>query len=85
VRVDGTQMLTDADAAAAIHHLPVPGVLLYAERGLMNEPSAMYDADRVAGLRIPALVVPDTNHYTILLTDAGAGAVAERIVRSATA
>jgi hypothetical protein len=74
-------MLTDPDGIAAIHRLPVPGVLLYAERGLANEPDALYNEERVAGLAIPAMLVPDTNHYTILLTEHGAGAVAEQVLR----
>lgn len=32
----------------------VPGVLLYAERGLREETQAVYDESRVAGLGIPA-------------------------------
>jgi pimeloyl-ACP methyl ester carboxylesterase len=83
IRVDGTEMLTDPDGVSAIHRLPVPGVLLYAERGLANEPDAMYNEERLAGLTIPTMLVPDTNHYTILLTEHGAGAIAEQVLRAA--
>jgi pimeloyl-ACP methyl ester carboxylesterase len=83
VRVDGTEMLTDPASIAAIHQLPVPGVLLYAERGLANEPDAMYNEERLAGLTIPTILVPDTNHYSILLAEPGAAAVAGQVLRMA--
>lgn len=83
IRVDGTEMLVDPDGVAAIHRLPVPGVLLYAERGLLNEPAGMYNEERLAGLAIPAFLVPDTNHYTILLAEHGAAAVADQVLRQA--
>jgi pimeloyl-ACP methyl ester carboxylesterase len=83
IRVDGTEMLTDPEGIAAIHRLPVPGVLLYAERGLLNQPDGMYNEERLARLTIPARLVPDTNHYSILLAEHGAAAVAEQILRLA--
>jgi hypothetical protein len=82
IRADGAQVLVDPEALAAIHALPVPGVLLYAERGLLDEPQALYDAQRLAGLEIPAVAVADTNHYSILISDKGAGVVAEHILRA---
>jgi pimeloyl-ACP methyl ester carboxylesterase len=82
IRVDGTEMLADPDSVTAIHRLPVPGVLLYAERGFANEADALYNEERLAGLAIPTMLVPDTNHYTILLTEHGAGAVAEQVLRA---
>ncbi|MFJ6623038.1 alpha/beta fold hydrolase [Kitasatospora sp. NPDC091335] len=83
VRVDGAQVLLDEDAAAAVHRLPCPAELLWAERGLLDEPQGLYDHGRIglAGLdqeRVPASPVPDTNHYSILWGGAGA----DRIVRS---
>ncbi|MEU8920942.1 alpha/beta hydrolase [Kitasatospora sp. NPDC048545] len=83
VRTDGAQVLLDQDAAAAVHRLPCPAELLWAERGLLDEPQGLYDHRRIglAGLdreRVPAEPVPDTNHYSILWGEAGA----DRIVRS---
>jgi hypothetical protein len=83
VRTDGGQVLVDAETLAAIHSLTVPGVLLYAERGLLDEPQALYDAQRVAGLEMPAVAVADTNHYSILIADKGAAVVADHILRAA--
>ena len=79
VRTDGHQVLADPDTHAAIHAITAPAVLLYAERGFLDEPRPMYDAGRVAGLPMPAELVPGTNHYTILAGDKGARAVADRI------
>jgi pimeloyl-ACP methyl ester carboxylesterase len=85
VRTDGGQVLVDAETLAAIHALPVPGVLLYAERGLMDEPQPLYDDQRLAGLEVPTVLVPDTNHYSILLADHGAAAIADHVLRAAEA
>ncbi|MFJ9443970.1 alpha/beta fold hydrolase [Kitasatospora sp. NPDC101235] len=82
VQTDGSQVLLDEDAAAAVRRLPCPAELLWAERGLFDEPQGLYDHERIglAGLdpeRVPASPVPDTNHYSILWGEAGA----DRIVR----
>jgi pimeloyl-ACP methyl ester carboxylesterase len=82
VRTDGGQVLVDAETLAAVHALPVPGVLLYAERGLLDEPQGLYDAQRLAGLEMPAVAVADTNHYSILIADKGAAVVADHILRT---
>jgi pimeloyl-ACP methyl ester carboxylesterase len=82
VRTDGGQVLVDAETLAAIHSLTVPGVLLYAERGLLDEPQALYDAQRVADLEMPTVAVADTNHYSILIADKGAAVVADHILRA---
>jgi pimeloyl-ACP methyl ester carboxylesterase len=83
VRVDGAQMLADPTATAAIHALPVPSVLLYADRGLLDQTPGAYGAESLTGLEVPVERVPDTNHYSILLGATGAATVAERILRAA--
>ncbi|HEX3678451.1 MAG TPA: alpha/beta hydrolase [Galbitalea sp.] len=60
-----------------------PITFLRAPRGLLNGP-ALYDADYLAGFvrtRANPTVVeaPDVNHYTILMTQSGADAVADAI------
>jgi pimeloyl-ACP methyl ester carboxylesterase len=81
VRTDGREFLADPEVLAAIHHLPVPGILLYAERDLMNEAPGLYGGPGTADLEIPTRLVPDTNHYSIMMSDKGARAVADEIVR----
>jgi lipase len=67
-----------ADDLAA---LPAPVDFLRAERGLLDQPDALYPRERVAAFaeRMPALRVTEVaglNHYTIVMTEAGAAQVA---------
>jgi pimeloyl-ACP methyl ester carboxylesterase len=60
-----------------------PGTtMLVAPRGMVNEIPGLYPPERLAqwAAELPALnmvEVPDTNHYTIAMSDRGAAAVAE--------
>ncbi|GAA4597898.1 hypothetical protein GCM10023107_42790 [Actinoplanes octamycinicus] len=56
---------------------PAPFPLLWAPRGLMDEDTGLYRADQLTG--VDAELVPDVNHYTILLGP-GAEHVAARIL-----
>lgn len=62
---------------------PAAFPLLWAPRGLMDEPGGLYRADQLAGPdgeMVPdAEMVPDVNHYTVR-TGAGAERVAQRII-----
>ncbi|WP_377271216.1 alpha/beta hydrolase [Peterkaempfera sp. SMS 1(5)a] len=85
VHIDGGQVLLDAEAAGAIRKLPCPAALLWAERGLLDQPQGMYDADRLTAAALdPATVTtvaaPGTNHYTVLLGERGARTVADLIL-----
>ncbi|MGV9284028.1 alpha/beta fold hydrolase [Streptomyces sp. NPDC003730] len=87
VRVDGTGQL-GGEVADAVHRLPRPAALLWAERGLMDEPQGLYDEQRLAAAgvdRTPLrpLPVPGTNHYTIVVGDAGARVVAGHLLTAA--
>jgi pimeloyl-ACP methyl ester carboxylesterase len=88
VRADGADTLLTGSTVRAVHRLQCPARLMWAERGLQDEPQGLYDEDRLtlAGLdsgRIAVERVPDVNHYTILLSRAGARRVADRIVSMA--
>ncbi len=71
------------DAMAAVE---APSVFVRAPRGLLDEPRALYapgraDSEpRLRGLRV--VEVDDVNHYTIVLTQHGANAVADETRRS---
>ena len=76
----GSQVVVDA-----LTHLPAHTTLLTAPRGLVNT-TPLYPAAALERIekQLPALIVkeiPDVNHYTIILAEAGARAVAEEIVR----
>lgn len=66
------------DALAGLRH---PTVLLTAERGLLDQVPPLYSTERLPGLlaSYPGLrheSVDDVNHYTIVLSERGADAVA---------
>ncbi|MFH7334993.1 alpha/beta fold hydrolase [Streptomyces sp. KHY 26] len=87
VRVDGIDQL-GGEVAQAVHRLPLTALLLRAERGLMNEPQGLYDEQRLAAAKLdPDKVrtryVPGTNHYTLLVGDAGARLVADQLLAAA--
>ena len=69
VRLDGRELLLDSAVMSAVHELPCPAVLLWAERGMQDEPRGFYDDDRLAaaGLdpaRIDIRRIDAVNHYT---------------------
>lgn len=86
VRADGVGLF-EGHVLGAVHRLPCRAELLWAERGLMDEPQGLYDEQRLARAGLdPARVVPtgvaSTNHYTILVGDLGAHTVAQHILRA---
>ncbi|MFF0535098.1 alpha/beta fold hydrolase [Streptomyces coelicoflavus] len=87
VRVDGTDQLGGA-VADAVHQLPRPAELLWAERGLMDEAQGLYDERRLTAAGVDRVLlrttrVLGTNHYTIVVGDEGARLVAERLLTAA--
>jgi pimeloyl-ACP methyl ester carboxylesterase len=84
VRTDGADVLKDPEVLGAVHRPHVRGTLLWAERGMLDEPQALYDRGRLdaAGLdtaRICERRVDDTNHYTILFAHNATATVAEAV------
>lgn len=87
VRTDGLSQF-DPEVLAAVHRLPCPATLLWAERGLLDEPQGLYDEQRLdlAGLdrdRVAPHRIADTNHYTLLVGDRGAHTVASHLLAAA--
>jgi lipase len=67
---------------AALADLRLPTPLLRAPRGLLDEPGGLYPALPEHPPLAPSITVvdvPDVNHYTILMTDPGAGIVADTL------
>lgn len=84
VRADARSLLDDDEVTGAWRRTPVPAVLLHAERGMLDEPQGLYAPERLTDIRMrrPELdvrAVEDVNHYTITLTERGAGAVATAV------
>ncbi|MYX22244.1 alpha/beta hydrolase, partial [Streptomyces sp. SID8380] len=87
VRTDGVGLF-DPDVLAAVRRLPSPATLLWAERGLMDEPQGLYDEQRLAGAaladtRVTPEPAPGTNHYTLLTGEPGAARIAGLLLAAA--
>jgi pimeloyl-ACP methyl ester carboxylesterase len=87
VRADGADVLADPETHAAAraavgHGLPVE--LVWAHRGLMDEPQGLYDPQRLAALDLPTglrTTDVDANHYSVVLEPAGVTAVVDAVER----
>ena len=88
VRADGAGVLGDAEAHAAARMALAAGVpveLVWAHRGLLDEPQGLYDPQRLAALSLPEglrTTDVDANHYSVLLAPAGVAAVADAVERA---
>ncbi|MBA2390972.1 MAG: alpha/beta fold hydrolase [Geodermatophilaceae bacterium] len=88
VRTDGSDILLNQRVIDAVQAPATEAVLLWATRGLMDEPQGLYDEHRIGLVdldphRIRVEAVPGTNHYSILLGEPGASAVAREIAVAA--
>lgn len=66
----------------ALRRLDIPAPMLRAPRGLLDEPGGLYPGLPAHPPLAPTMTVtevPDVNHYTILMSDPGAGAVADAL------
>ncbi len=85
VRADAHELFEMGKPA---HRLTVPVEMLRAPRGLQNEPTPMIPAELAAAWageaadRRRVTEVPDVNHYTLVMGESGARAVAAAIVRA---
>jgi pimeloyl-ACP methyl ester carboxylesterase len=79
IRADGADVLSNPQTAAAVGEVTVPIELLYAERGLLDQPQALYGPAMLDRSPVPVRLLPDTNHYTILLTDDATRAMAAAV------
>jgi lipase len=84
VRADGADLLDVAAVRRAFLALACPTVVVRAPRGLLDEPNPLLPESAVAEAKeaLPHLadvVVPDTNHYQLLLGDREAKAVADQL------
>ncbi|MEA2313199.1 MAG: hypothetical protein QOE28_3167 [Solirubrobacteraceae bacterium] len=77
IRLNGRELLASEQVRTAIGRVRCPVRMLWAPKGMLDDPGGLYAADRLEGL--DAELVPGTNHYSILLGTDGAGAVAAAI------
>jgi pimeloyl-ACP methyl ester carboxylesterase len=82
VRADGADVLKDEETLTAVHRLRCPTTLLWAARGLLNEPPGLLGCvlERAElDSRIAVHQVENVNHYTILLSERGAKTIAQYV------
>ena len=80
VRVNGRELLADDAVRGAVRDVRCPVVVLWAPRGMIDDPGGLYAEDRLGDLDHE--LVADTNHYSILLGEPGAKRVAAAIRRA---
>jgi pimeloyl-ACP methyl ester carboxylesterase len=80
VRVNGRELLADEAVRTAVRDVACPMVLLWAPRGMFDNPGGLYAEDRLNGIEHE--LVPDANHYSILLGAPGAKRIAAAIRRA---
>jgi hypothetical protein len=84
VRADGAGLLAEEQVLEAARELPVPATLLWAPRGMTDQPPGLYDEQRLAAFGaeragITAVGVPDTNHDSIVWAPQGVTAIADAV------
>ncbi len=86
VRFDGGELLVDADLRALFDRRTEPTTIVRAERGLMDEPTPFMSHELLAEHpHHDWRSIADTHHYTVLVSEPGAAAVAQAIVDVAAA
>lgn len=86
VRADGREVLSDVGAHTAAARAVEAGVdtqLLWAERGLLDEPQGLYDEARLRALDLPTALrtreVTGSNHYSVILEPTAITALADAV------
>jgi lipase len=84
VREDSADLLDPDRVARRAEALPEGTLFLRAPRGLMNDEGGLYapalvERHRATYPLVDVRDVPDTNHYTIVMSDVGARAVADAL------
>lgn len=80
VTENGRELLADDGVRTLTDRVTQPVHMLWAPRGMVDDPTGLYDERRVSGLENE--LVPDTNHFSILLGAHGAKRVASAIRRA---
>ena len=80
VTANGRELLADDDVRTLSDRVDAPIHMLWAPRGMVDDPGGLYAEERIGG--IDNELVPDTNHYSILLGAPGAKRIAAAIRRA---
>jgi len=79
IRADGHDILVNEETNTAYKHLTCPAKMLWAERGMLDEPTGLYNESNVPPALNPGKV-NGVNHYTIVASRRGASAIAEQLL-----
>ncbi|HEX6686542.1 MAG TPA: alpha/beta hydrolase [Candidatus Limnocylindrales bacterium] len=79
IRADGHDTLVNELTTTAFRQIACPASMLWAERGMLDEPAGLYNESTVPASLNPEKV-KGVNHYTILMSERGASAVAEKLL-----
>ncbi len=90
VLVDGGAAIVDPHSSTALYRMSAPTTLLWAPRGILDRSPGLFGHDQVDAAvaeldHLDAALVPDTNHYTILVGEEGAAAVAAALATTSQA
>jgi pimeloyl-ACP methyl ester carboxylesterase len=77
---NGRDLLTDDHVRTLVERVDAPTKMLWAPRGMVDDPVGLYEERRLSGLDHE--LVADTNHFSILLGPHGAKRVASAIRRA---
>jgi len=85
VLVDGGAAIVDPESSSALSRIDKTSVLLWAPRGILDQTPGLYPPDTVTVAaseldHLTAVLVSNTNHYTILVGDDGAARVVDKIL-----
>jgi len=86
VKEDSVDLFDGASVLAGLAALKQPVTLLTAPRGLLDQTPGLYSPGDIERWRaeLPAVAIreiPDVNHYTIVMSETGAGAIAREVRR----
>ena len=81
---DGRSVMVDEGPRTAVTRLDLPTTLLWAPRGILDDEPGLLPPEVINEVvptlpHVEARLVDDTNHYSLVLTERGARAVAEAV------
>lgn len=78
IRADGHDTLVNELTTMAYKKITCPAALLWAERGMLDEPKGLY-SEATAPPELNPVKVEGVNHYTIVISPRGASVIAEQL------
>lgn len=84
VRQDGAELLLDQVVRTSLDRQSLPITMIRAEKGILAQPTPLISAEQVAAYpQHQWVTIPGSNHYDVLMGEAGATAVATAALHAA--